>query len=68
MTHSSDRPAGPAPAESLPTVAELRLLEDFLDWMENHKSAAPRRWKLVVFPLLPAIAFVASLLCYLARG
>lgn len=68
MNHSLDRPAVTAPADSLPSIAELRLLEDFLDWMENHKSAAPQRWKLVVFPLLPVIAIAASLLCYLAGG
>lgn len=62
-----DRPAATAPADSLPSIAELRLLEDFLDWIENHHSAPRRRWNLIVFPLLPiVIALAATLWCYMA--
>jgi hypothetical protein len=68
MNDSLDRPAVPALADSLPSIAELRLLEEFLDWMENRKSAAPQRWKLVIFPLLPVIALAATLWCYMAGG
>ena len=68
MNHSLDRPAVTAPADSLPSIAELRLLEDFLDWMENHHSAPRRRWKLVVFPLLPVIALAATVCCYMMAG
>lgn len=68
MNHSSDRPAVSASADLLPGIGDLRMLEDFLDWMENHKSVAPPRWKLIIFPLLPVLALAATLWRCIAQG
>lgn len=68
MNHLVNSSAPLIPAESLPNISELRLLENFLDWMENQDSRTRRHWSLVVFPLLPVIAIAAPLWRCIARG